>query len=198
MTRVAIVGPECSGKTTLAEQLMVHYHADYSVEVAREYLNELGRHYVETDLLEIAELQLQAHGFSTEIGHEVEVELSIPCVLQEHARKREPRGYLFCDTDLITIYIWSVEKFGRVHPRIEQLARTVNFDYWLLCKPDIPWVADPLREDPYDRDRLFMLYEKTLKEFRKPYFILEGSRVERMQNATAKLDLLFGNREVEG
>ena len=198
MTRIAIVGAECSGKTALAEQLMVHYHADYSVEVAREYLNKLGRHYVEADLLEIAELQYQTHGFSTEKGHEVELELRTPSVLQEHARKRKLRGYLFCDTDLITIYIWSMEKFGRAHPEIERLARTVNFDYWLLCKPDIPWVADPLRENPHDRDRLFDIYERTLMEFGKPYFIVEGSREERMQKATAKLDLLFGNREVEG
>lgn len=198
MTRIAIVGPECSGKTTLAEQLMVHYHADHSVEVAREYLNELGRHYVEADLLEIAELQLQAHALSTEKGHEVEVEWRTPSVLQDQARKRKRCDYLFCDTDLITIYIWSMEKFGRVHPHIEHLARTVNFDYWLLCKPDIPWAADPLRENPHDRDRLFHIYERTLKEFGKPYFIVEGSQEERMQKATTELDLLFGNREVEG
>ena len=197
MPRITVVGPESSGKTTLAEQLMFHFHGGYSSEVAREYLNELERPYIEADLLEIAKEQCRFHGFGEEVLKGFEVQVQTPPMVRGQARERKLRGYMFCDTDLITIYIWSMEKYGRAHPEIERMARTVNFDHWLLCKPDIPWEPDPLRENPHDRDRLFDIYERTLKEFGKPYFIVEGGREERMQKATAKLDLLFGNREVE-
>ncbi|MFZ1333755.1 MAG: ATP-binding protein [Flavobacteriales bacterium] len=198
MPRIAVVGPESSGKTTLAEQLTFHFHGGYSSEVAREYLNELERPYNEADLLEIAKEQCECHGFGAEVFKEFEVEVRTPPLLRDQAHERRSDGYMFCDTDLITIYIWSMEKYGRAHPVIERLARTVNFDHWLLCKPDIPWEPDPLRENPHDRDRLFDVYELTLKEFGKPYFVVAGNKEQRLEMAATKLDLLFDSNELEG
>ena len=59
-----------------------------------------------------------------------------------------------------------------------------HYDLWLLCKPDMPWQADPLRENPHDRDRLFGVYEGMLKWLEKPYVIMQGDREQRLADAS--------------
>ena len=57
---ITIVGPESSGKTTLARELASFYDAPWVAEYARKYLEGLGRPYEENDLNHIAEGQLEA------------------------------------------------------------------------------------------------------------------------------------------
>ncbi len=57
---ITIVGPESSGKTTLARELASSYGALWVPEYARKYLDELGRPYQENDLNRIAQGQLEA------------------------------------------------------------------------------------------------------------------------------------------
>ena len=57
---ITIVGPESSGKTTLARELASFYDAPWVAEYARKYLEGLGRPYEENDLMRIAEGQLEA------------------------------------------------------------------------------------------------------------------------------------------
>ncbi len=174
--RIAVVGPESSGKTTLAEALGMHYGCACTKEYARIYLEEFGPAYTEPDLLRIAHGQLMAEADG-----------------QSYAKAHGQQA-LICDTDMITVRIWSHEKYGRCHPAIEQLARDVQYDLWLLCSPDMPWEPDPLRENPNDRDRLFSVYEAALRELGKPYVVVAGSRSERLVRATAAVDRLLEAR----
>ena len=123
MKKIAIVGPESSGKSTLAQELMLRARAWYVSEVAREYIDNLERPYGEADLLEIAHAQAR----------------------NEEMVSSEFKGLMVCDTDLITIRIWSEEKFGRCHPWILEQSEKRHYDHWLLCMPDIPWEPDPQR-----------------------------------------------------
>lgn len=162
MLKIAVVGPESSGKTTLCEALMLQRQAWMVSEVAREFLSELERPYVEVDLLAIAKAQTENEDMVTE----------------------EFNGVMVCDTDLITMRIWSEEKYGRCDPWILRQSEERHYDLWLLCKPDIAWEADPLRENPHDRDRLFAVYEGMLKWLEKPYIIVQGSREKRLADAS--------------
>ena len=169
MRKVVVTGAECSGKSTLSEDLSKHYGVPWVPEMAREYLEALVQSYDETDLLKIAELQLRTE--------------------EERAlNDAEPTSLLICDTDLITIRIWGEEKYGRSDPWIVQQTEHRPYDLWLLCRPDIPWVFDPQRENPHDRARLFAVYEKTLRALGKPYVIIEGARQERLEQAVASLN----------
>ncbi|MEO7080009.1 MAG: ATP-binding protein [Flavobacteriales bacterium] len=170
MRKVVITGAECSGKSTLSEDLAKHYGVPWVPEMARQYLEVLDRPYEESDLLKIAELQLNT---------------------ENERRSESPRAsMLICDTDLITIRIWGEEKYGSSDPWIVQQTEERAYDLWLLCRPDIPWVYDPQRENPHDRDRLFAVYETTLKKLGKPYVIIEGDREERLRQAKAAVDRL--------
>jgi NadR type nicotinamide-nucleotide adenylyltransferase len=165
--KVAVLGPECSGKTTLSKALAAHFGATWVAEVARGYLERTDGAYKEPDLLLIAKAQLAEERAMFE------------------AHSIGPPSFLFCDTEMITIRIWSQEKYGRVDTALERLVQQNNYDHFLLCRPDIPWEADPLRENPTDRDRLFHLYEAALIELGRPYTIIEGTPEQRLHRSVA-------------
>ena len=160
MRKIVVTGPESSGKSTLALELSGAIHAWYVSEVAREYIDKLHRPYTEPDLLMIAKEQL-------ELEDSIEGESGAG-------------GRMVCDTDLITIRIWSEEKYSRCDPWIKEQTEQRPYDHWLLCKPDIPWESDPQRENPHDRDRLFAKYESLLQYLEKPYTVIHGDREQRM------------------
>ena len=163
MKKIVVTGPESSGKSTLALDLSGAIRAWYVSEVAREYIDTLERPYTEPDLLEIAKAQL-------ELEDSIEGEFGAG-------------GRMVCDTDLITIRIWSEEKYGRCDPWIVEQTEQRQYSLWLLCKPDIPWEPDPQRENPHDRDRLFAKYEALLKYLEKPYTVIHGDHEQRMRMA---------------
>ncbi|MBP9080400.1 MAG: ATP-binding protein [Flavobacteriales bacterium] len=165
MLKVVVTGPECSGKSTMSQALADHFGVPWVPEMARPFLDELARPYVESDLRSIAELQLYTE--------------------EERALEQDPGtpDLLICDTDLITIRIWGEEKYGRSHPWIVKQTQERTYDLWLLCMPDIPWVYDPQRENPHDRDRLFEVYRKTLERLGKAYVVISGEVDERLKQA---------------
>ena len=57
--RIAIVGPESTGKSILSEQLAKHYNSLFVAEYAREYIEQLQRDYTIEDIETIARMQLK-------------------------------------------------------------------------------------------------------------------------------------------
>jgi nicotinamide riboside kinase len=146
---IVVTGPESSGKTTLVNRLKSDYGVPIVTEFARTYLAQkadLGYDY--SDLETMARCQN---------------------IQESEAHKAYP--LIICDTDIITIDIWALEVFGK---SIGLPNNNVDQKYYLLCKPDIPWVADPLRENPDDRDRLFEVYEQYLKKHKLSYEVLDA------------------------
>lgn len=188
--RIAIVGPESSGKTTLSEELMMHFGAGRVSDGSREFLDEMERPYLEADLLEMAQGHAQWFEdvplFAAEHWEALNGEL-----MGTHGTHIEP---IVFDTDILNYKIWSMEKYGRVHPEIERLVRELRYDLRLLCRPDIPWEPDPLRENPHDRDRLFEVWERELKAYGFPYTIIEGKHEDRVRKATNIVDVLLEGR----
>jgi nicotinamide riboside kinase len=163
-TRIAVLGPESSGKTTLCEFLADTHGAVLVEEYAREYLDVTEKGYSSKDLI---------------------------CIAQEQFKRNSEvkGGLVVCDTEMITIELWYSEKFSEAPKVILDLAQTQQFDHYLLCRPDFPWEEDPLRENPKDRDRLFSLYLEILEKGAKPYHILEGPHSERVQKVEHLLSL---------
>ncbi len=166
--RIAIVGPESSGKTTLARALANHFCTAWVPEYAREYLDNLGHAYEERDLLSIARGQLRL----------------------EAQAKTKAREILFCDTDMMTIEIWSQVRYARVDPRLVALVNDTPYDHTLLTDANIPWAADPLREHPHDRPALFARYRNALESRGCAYDVIAGDRQTRLPMAVAIVDKL--------
>ncbi len=161
LKRVSITGPESTGKSKLAQWLAKEYHTLQVPEYAREYLESSGPDYVLEDVIKIARGQLK----------------------RENATAIKAHRVLFCDTDLLVTKIWCEVVFGSCPPWIENQFHAHRYDLYLLCYPDIPWEPDPLRENPDDRDKLFILYQKTLIENRLPFRIVKGLGNKRFENA---------------
>jgi NadR type nicotinamide-nucleotide adenylyltransferase len=161
MRKIAITGPESTGKSMLAEQLAAHFRTAWVPEYAREYLGSLGRPYGEKDILTIARGQME----------------------REASAQSRAGGYLFCDTDLLVTKIWSDVKYGRCDPWILTQLEVHRYDLYLLCDIDLPWEYDPLREHPDHRQFLFNLYFNELKDRGFPFAVVRGSGNTRTENA---------------
>ncbi len=138
-------------------------------EYARTYLDNLGRAYTKSDLLKIAEGQLE----------------------QEKNIERKSNNFLFCDTNLLVIKIWSEHKYGECDPKIMMLHNGQIYHHYLLTDFNIPWEEDPLRENPKDRSHLQNLYFDLVKNSGVPYTIVSGSKEERLQQAQAVIQKLL-------
>ena len=147
MLKTIITGPESSGKTTLCKDLSKHFKIPFAKEFAREYLDLLNRDYNQDDLLKIAKGQLASE-------HNIQL----------------------LDTDLITIKIWSEYKYGNCENWIlEQIEKQKDENrFYLLCKPDLKWEYDPLRENPNDRNEIFEIYKQELQILGHKFLLIKG------------------------
>jgi NadR type nicotinamide-nucleotide adenylyltransferase len=164
--KVAVTGPESTGKSWLCKELALHYNTSCVPEYAREYINGLQGDYTQADILRIAKGQ-------------VEREAHIASGL----KKKQIRPLLFCDTELIVTKIWSLHKFNHCHPWILDHIRKNTYDLYLLCDVDLAWVPDPQREHPQLRTYFFDWYKRELEEYGFSFSVISGQGLDRLQNA---------------
>jgi NadR type nicotinamide-nucleotide adenylyltransferase len=161
--RIAIIGAESTGKTTLARQLARHFHGGWVPEFARDYL--IARKLVcrRSDMLPIARGQVRT----------------------EDAAARQAKRFLFCDTDLLTTRTWSEHYFGLCDPRIRQMARERPFALRLLLKTDLPWENDGARDCPARKNRewFYRRFRDQLRTWKCPFVIIGGRGKTRLRNA---------------
>jgi NadR type nicotinamide-nucleotide adenylyltransferase len=122
--RVAIVGPESVGKTTLAEQL--------AHELNTTWVPEFGRAY--TDGRDARELSLD----------DFEAIARGQVLWEDEAAMRANR-ILICDTELHTTCTWSDLVVGSRPSWLTAAAAGRNYDLMLLLDDDLPWIDDGTR-----------------------------------------------------
>ncbi|HYC39637.1 MAG TPA: AAA family ATPase [Chitinophagaceae bacterium] len=165
--KIVVLGPESTGKSSLCEQLARHYRTEWCPEYAREYLLKHGKDYSYEDLLSIAQGQVRL---------EDEYIFRVLDRLPTGARLASPVSLLFFDTDMYVMKVWCEHVFGNCHPFILKQAAARQYDLYLLCNTDLPWVQDELREypDPHMRERLMRMYIDILSNQRTPWKLVTG------------------------
>ena len=154
---VCVTGPESSGKTALCACLAERFNVPWLPEYAREYLD--GRvGYDADDVAAIAKEQLR----------------------RERELVARTEGGVVLDTDLSVIFIWWREKFGTPPDWLRNAFAAQASRLYLLCRPDLPWQPDPLRESQGDRDRLFGLYRRLLLDRELPCVEVRGAGAARV------------------
>lgn len=161
MKKIAVVGPESTGKSALCEALARHFGGVCVPEYAREYLNALHRPYEQTDLLRIARGQLALEQAAVDSG----------------------ASWIFCDTHLLVIQVWSEYKYGNCDPQLLEWFHPDDYAFHLLTDIDLLWEDDPLREHPHARGELFDIYMHKLENLRVPFGVVSGEGESRLQCA---------------
>lgn len=176
MKKVVVIGPESTGKSTLCQQLALHYKTSWCPEFAREYLLENGKDYTYEDLLNIAHGQLK---------------------LEDTLLAGATNNLYFIDTDMYVMKVWCEVAFEKCHTWILQQIARRTYDLYLLCNVDLPWQPDALREYPdlEMRQKLHAVYKDIVLNSGCMWAEISGADAQRLQMAVSIVNTVFGKRE---
>ena len=157
MFKVGIIGPEASGKTTLARYLAKRYQGELVEEYARYYVEQKGDRDVSYEEV------------CTIACHQIE---ELKTISQQ---SNTTEKVLFFDTELIVTKVWFEEVFGASPEWLKQALREYPMDVYLLTCPDLPWTQDGARYNgsAEQRIRLFERYEQEIQALDIPYYIIK-------------------------
>lgn len=168
-TRVVVVGPESTGKTTLARDLASLYGTCWTSEYLRLYLDAKGGLCEPDDLPRVV------------AGH----------VATEAAFARTANRVLFCDTDPLMTLVYSRFYYGVAPAWLRQAARGPGRRHYLLLDSDVPWVADPQRDAPHAREVIRDLCREELERNGLAYTTISGDWTARLAQARQVVDRLL-------
>jgi nicotinamide riboside kinase len=175
--RIAVYGPESTGKTRLAENLAARFQAPLVAEYARERWDEQGALTLE-DMLPVAHEQWR----------------------REDAAAAGATGPVICDTDALTTMLWSDLLYGACPDELRRGAekRCRNYALYLLLDIDTPFAPDPQRcfPDPADREKCMRIWRGALERRRLPFVDIRGDWAARERIAVEALERILpaGNK----
>jgi nicotinamide riboside kinase len=168
--KIAIFGPESTGKTTLATQLADYYKTVWVPEFARDYLQEKldsGRGICDIDdMLPIAYGQTKLENEAVLIANK----------------------YLFCDTNLLVTKVFSELYYNFCDSLLDKAARAHQYDLIFLTDIDVPWEDDDLRDSPDGRETVFEVFKQSLIDNNKPFIVISGDKDSRLKKAIAIIE----------
>jgi nicotinamide riboside kinase len=176
--RIAVYGPESTGKTELAGKLAAHFRAPLVAEYARERWDAQGVLTLE-DMLPVAKEQWRR-----------EDEAVAQCHLISDMSK-----IVICDTDALTTMLWSDLLYGTTPEELRRGAekRCKNYALYLLLDIDVPFSPDPQRcfPDPADREKAMRIWRGALDRRSLPYVLIRGDWAERERAAIAAVERIL-------
>ncbi len=175
--RIAIVGAESTGSTTLAGALAEQYNT--------LWVPEYGREYCEQKMLGLSAQEWQSAEF---------VQIAQRQCEWEEAAARQAQGLLFCDTPAFATSLWHERYLGQLSPEVEQIALSGHL-YWpyaltLVTDTDIPFVQDGTRDGEHIRHAMHARFLQWLTARGVSFTVLSGPVSRRMQTASALIDTL--------
>ncbi len=172
--RVAVVGAESTGTTTLSRDLARHY--------GTTWVPEYGRFYSEGKAVATNE---SAAWRTQEFVHIAHAQSQMEDALAEASN-----GLVICDTDAFATGIWHERYLEARSPEVEAVAAARHYDLYILTGDEIPFVQDGLRDGEHIRHWMHGRFEERLKEEGKNFIVVHGTPQERLVQAIAAIDAL--------
>lgn len=176
--KIAMFGPESTGKTTLAIQLAEYYKTVWVPEFARDYLQDKWDKSQLVcdvdDMLPIAKGQTKLENEKLVVANK----------------------YLFCDTNLMVTKVFSEVYYDYCDPLLNEAAQEHEYDLFFLTDIDVPWEKDDLRDRPQGRESVFTVFKKSLIDNNKPFITLSGDKNLRLKKAISIIDELAEAKEM--
>lgn len=159
--RIALIGPESTGKTTLCKQLARFFGTVWVPEYERYYMRRRMQHYNLVDIEHCAKKQIE----------------------WETRLLARAKGYFFADTELIILKVWCEWTFKTCPVWLDETIDQYRYDLYLLTYPDIPFQPDPIRSCSDHRSTLFKHYQMELEKRQFSFFIVKGLGTARLASA---------------
>jgi len=162
MKKIAVVGPESTGKSFTAKYLADRLQTVCVPEYARHYCQNLHNQYT---------LQDEVNMFYGQLA------------LEEALMPLANGRLLICDTTILTVKIWCDHLFGGTPAEVKEEIARRPYDLYLLMDIDLPWQDDPLRDFPNEREHFMAVWKKELQDLGANYEIVSGTETERLARA---------------
>jgi NadR type nicotinamide-nucleotide adenylyltransferase len=173
--KIAVVGPESTGKSTMSAYLAEHYNTVWVPEYAREYCEKL---------VEPPTWQDEINMFYGQLA------------LEKDYLPKASNKILICDTTFITVKIWSDQIFDRSPQEVLDELPKHPYDLYLLLNIDLPWEDDPLRDFPHMREHFMEVWHKELQDLNANYVTISGAGQDRYKSAVTAIDVFLLRLEV--
>ena len=174
--RVAIVGAESTGKTTLAQELAEHFNTVWVPEYGREYTE-----------VRVGPVALFDYKWSNE---EFVIIARKQIDLEDQLAKRANR-VLICDTDVLATCIWQERYMGACSEEVARISNERHYDLYLLTDCDIPFTQDGLRDGEHLRQWMTNRFRDELDRRELPWILINGSREQRLRMAIGAVEKLL-------
>ncbi|MGX7419996.1 AAA family ATPase [Carnobacterium gallinarum] len=170
--RVAILGAESSGKTTLTRKL-AHW---YQTEKVEEYGRILWEEY--------------GGGLGTVFDLEDYRTLTYRQKTEESEKVKTARNYLFIDTETIVTQVWLSMYEAQELAVLNAIAEDESYDAYLLIQPDLDFIQDGTRNYESQRWEIYQQMKTRLEATKKKYTILTGDANQIFMEARNVIDQL--------
>ena len=162
LRRIAILGAESTGKTTLAQRL--------AAAVNGTWVPEYGRAYCEhRDALSLTTPDFEAIAWGQ--------------AAMEDATAASAHRILVCDTELHTTNTWADLVTGGRPDWMTAAARARRYDLVFLLENDVPWEADGTRVLEHRREEHLRRIEAELRDAGRHWVRLSGDADARLEAA---------------
>lgn len=168
--RIALLGAESTGKTSLAQELGARLGAVVVTEYLREFCDQAGRVPTMEEQAGIVAEQERRERFAVDAAAERGV------------------AWVICDTTPLMVALYSRDCFDDPSLLPGAIARQRDYAATLVCQPDIDWVADGImRIDPPTRERIHLQLVDILDAHGVPWKPVRGVGEDRVRSALAAL-----------
>ena len=170
--KVAIIGAECTGKTTLAQNLTALYRTKYPAAFVPEALRLFVENQKRTPKAEEqALIALEQKNLEKELASKLILEHENPELV-----------FLFCDTTPLLTGIYSEVVFGATDQGVKKIAQNHDYDLTLFTQIDFPWKSDGIQRDgPLAQAKVHYRIQAKLDSLKIPYRIVSGDVQKRLQ-----------------
>lgn len=172
--RVAVVGAESTGGTTISQALADHYRTEWVPEVGRAWTADK-----------------DAAGTLDRWDTPEFVAIARQQQADEDAAARRAGPVLVGDTDALATGIWHERYVGGRCEVVEQLAAERPYDLYLLTGDEIPWEDDGTRDGEHLRSWMTGRFREELARRPEPVVELTGPPEARLAAATAAIDAVL-------
>lgn len=175
LIKIAIVGPESTGKSTISKSLAQHYQTVWVPEYARFYC---------ASLQNTCTLQDELNMFFGQLA------------LEDAMETIAKNNLLICDTTFLTVKVWCDYQLGNTPQIVLEKLKTHHYDFYLIMDIDLPWQPDPLRDFKDMGEHFMQVWHTELQALNAKYKVVSGKE-DRLQNAIDAIDDFINGNLIE-